>query len=155
VHGKGLERTRYKHPDVTTSRTREALVSRLAQYETLVEVGIGHRTDIARSLACHAPVTATDIREYPVPEGVDFVRDDIASPRSTVYAEADAIYSLNCPPELQRPLWTVARRHDADCLFTTLGSDPSLVDVEPETLPGETLFRVRPKVPLETEDKTI
>lgn len=140
---------------MTTSRTREALVHRLAHYETLIEVGIGHRTDVAQSLARHANVTATDIREYPVPEGCDFVCDDITSPRSTVYAEGDAIYSLNCPPELQQPLWTVARQHDADCLFTTLGGDPTLIGVEPETLPGETLFRVRPNLPLDTEGKTI
>lgn len=140
---------------MTTSRTREALVHRLAHYETLIEVGIGHRTDVARSLARHANVTATDIREHPVPDNVDFVCDDITSPRSTVYAEGDAIYSLNCPPELQQPLWTVARRHDADCLCTTLGGDPALVDVESETLPGETLFRVRPKPPLNPDGEAI
>jgi uncharacterized UPF0146 family protein len=131
---------------VTTPRTREALVHRLAQYETVIEVGIGHRTDVAQALSRHASVTATDIGEYPVPNGVEFVCDDITSPRSSVYADGDAIYALNCPPELQRSLWTVARRYDADCLFTTLGSDPTLVCVEPETLPGETLFRVRPNL---------
>lgn len=145
MHRKGLERAGYKHPDVTTSTTREALVDRLARYETLIEVGIGDRTDIAQALACCASVTATDIRECSVPESVTFVRDDITSPSSSVYADVDAIYALNCPPELQRALWTVASRYDADCLFTTLGGDPPLLRVECETLPGETLFRVRPE----------
>lgn len=130
---------------MTTSTTRDALVDRLARYETLIEVGIGDRTDIAKALASHASVIATDIRECPVPERVTFVRDDITSPSSSVYADGDAIYALNCPPELQRALWTVARRYDADCLFTTLGGDPPLLRVERESLPSETLFRVRPE----------
>lgn len=128
---------------MTTSGTREALIDRLASYETLVEVGIGARTDVAASLADRARVIAVDVRECSVPPDVAFVRDDITAPRSDVYAEGDAIYALNCPPELQRPLWSVARDVDADCLFTTLGGDPALLHAEPETLPGETLFRVR------------
>lgn len=143
MHSKGLERTGYKYPDVTTSRTREALVDRLASYETVIEVGIGARTDVATALARHTKVIAVDVQECSVPPGIPFVRDDITAPQSDVYARGDAIYALNCPPELQRPLWSVARDVDADCLFTTLGGDPALVDAESETLPGETLFWVR------------
>lgn len=151
MHRKGLERTGYKYPDVTTSGTREALIDRLARYESLIEVGIGNRTDIAQALAHRASVTATDIRDCSVPDSVTFVRDDITSPDSSVYAGGDAIYALNCPPELQEPLWTVARRYEADCLFTTLGADPALLRVERETLPGETLFRVRVRPNRDTE----
>ncbi|UPM43051.1 UPF0146 family protein [Halocatena salina] len=143
MHRKGLERTGYKYPDVTTSRTREALVDRLASYETVIEVGIGARTDVATALANRTEVIAVDVQECSVPPGVTFVRDDITAPQSEVYTTGDAIYALNCPPELQRPLWSIARDVDADCLFTTLGNDPALPRVESETLPGETLFRVR------------
>lgn len=143
MHRKGLERTGYKYPDVTTSRTRKALVNRLASYETVIEIGIGSRTDVATALASHTKVIAVDVQACSVPPGVVFVRDDITAPQSAVYTEGDAIYALNCPPELQRPLWSVAQEVDADCLFTTLGGDPVLLDVESETLPGETLFQVR------------
>lgn len=130
---------------MTTPGTREALVDRLARYETLIEVGIGNRTDIAQALARRASVTAIDIHDCSVPDGVTFIRDDITSPRSTVYADGDALYALNCPPELQRPLWSVARQNEADCLFTTLGTDPPLLPVTSETISGDTLFRVRPR----------
>jgi uncharacterized UPF0146 family protein len=123
-------------------RTRDALVARLDRYETLVEVGVGRAPDVAAALAARGrTVTATDVRAVPVPEGVRFVRDDITTPDPAVYAGADAIYALNLPPELQRPALTVARAAGADFLFTTLGADPTLVPVRPETLPGETLFR--------------
>ena len=120
--------------------TRDALVERLSAYGTLVEVGIGRRTDVAAALSRRARVVATDVRERPVPDGVAFVRDDVTEPRTDVYADADAVYSLNCPPELHRPLRTVARDHGAACLFTTLGGDAPAIDALPETLPGETLY---------------
>ena len=122
-----------------------ALVDRLARYDDLVEVGIGSRPGVAAALADRGrTVTATDVREREVPAGVRFVRDDVTDPDPAVYRGADAVYALNCPPELQRPLSAAARTADADCLFTTLGTDPAVVDTAPETLPDGTLFRVTP-----------
>lgn len=121
-----------------------ALVDRLARYEELIEVGVGNRPDIATALAergCR--VTATDLCDRPVSAPVRFVRDDVTDPDPTLYADADAIYALNCPPELQGSLADAAAAAGADCLFTTLGSDPAIVEATPETLPEETLFEVK------------
>jgi uncharacterized UPF0146 family protein len=124
--------------------TRRALVSRLSHYETVVEVGIGTRTSVARALATAAvAVTATDVRERATPSEVSFVVDDVTDPTRGIYAGADAIYGLNLPPELHRPALALAREVDADLLFTTLGGDQPLVPVERETLPGETLYVAR------------
>ncbi|WP_435344669.1 UPF0146 family protein [Haloarchaeobius sp. HRN-SO-5] len=118
-----------------------ALVDRLGEFDRLVEVGIGRRTDVAAGLARRGvDVTATDVHEFVVPDGVGFVRDDVTRPEADVYADADALYALNCPPELQRPVHELARRHDAAFYFTTLGGDPATVPAAPETIPGETLF---------------
>ncbi len=127
---------------MTTSRTRAALVDRLAPYQTLVEIGIGSRTDVAAALATRASVTAVDARTRSVPAAVSFVQDDVTDPQLSVYDGANALYALNCPPELQRPLRSLATEIGADGLFTTLGADPTLVDVEPETIPGDTLYRI-------------
>ncbi|MEF8777721.1 MAG: UPF0146 family protein [Natronomonas sp.] len=119
------------------------LVDRLARYEELVEVGIGDRSAVAAALAergCR--VTATDIHDRTVPASVDFVRDDVTDPDPALYRGADAVYALNCPPELQGPLAAVSTDVGADCLFTTLGADPAVVDATPETLPEGTLFGV-------------
>ena len=85
-------------------------------------------------------VTVTDIVDRDAPAGVRFVRDDVTDPTPAVYRDADAVYALNCPPELQRSLSAVAATAGADCLFTTLGADPAVVDADPETLPRHTLF---------------
>jgi len=120
-----------------------ALVDRLCRYDALVEVGVGVRPSVAAGLARRGcRVVATDVQNRPVPDPVRFVRDDVTDPDPSIYRGADAVYALNCPPELQRPLADVAEAADANCLFTTLGADPAVVDAAPETLSGGTLFRL-------------
>ncbi|WP_435098866.1 UPF0146 family protein [Halarchaeum sp. P4] len=120
---------------------RDALVDELAEYDVLVEVGVGHRPAVAAALAerGHA-VSATDVHERATPDGVAFVRDDVTDPESDVYADADAVYALNLPPELHRPTRDVADAAGADCLFTTLGTDQPAVPVERRRVRGDTLF---------------
>lgn len=107
-----------------------------------MEVGVGNRPDVAGTLAGRTrDVVATDVSERPVPDGVTFVRDDVTDPDPAVYRDADAVYALNCPPELQRPTRDLAHRIGAEFLFTTLGADPVLVPATPTTLAdGRTLF---------------
>jgi uncharacterized UPF0146 family protein len=121
--------------------TREALVSRLSDYERVVEIGIGRRTGVARALAAAGlSVVATDIRWRAVPPGVRFVVDDVTDPDRSVYADADALYARNLPPELQRPALSLARDVGAPLLFTTLGTDPAVVPASREPIPRGTLF---------------
>ena len=129
------------------SQNTDALVDSLERYDHLVEVGIGRRTDVAGALAARGiSVVATDVHPRAVPEGVEFVEDDVVDPHDTHYRDADAVYALNLPPELHRPALEVARRVDADFLFTTLGSDQPAVPVERVTIPGDTLYVARTRV---------
>ena len=112
---------------------RHTLLARLADADRVVEVGVGNRPGLARDLAERGvDVTATDIRDRPVPDGVRFVRDDITDPDPAVYRGVDAVYARHCPPELQRPARAVARSVGAPFLFTTLGGDPAVVDARRE-----------------------
>ncbi|ACV46443.1 MULTISPECIES: UPF0146 family protein [Halomicrobium] len=124
---------------------RSPLVDRLADFECVVEVGVGRRPDVARRLARRGvDVTVTDVVRRDVPRALAFVLDDVTDPDPSVYADAEAVYALNCPPELHRPLRALAREHGAVCYFTTLGGDQPAVAVDREQLPGgETLYRVR------------
>jgi len=90
-------------------------------------------------------VTVTDIvdRRADVPPAVTFVVDDITTPNHTIYEDTEAIYALNMPPELHRPTLEVARRVNADFLFTTLGGDPPTVPVERRSIPLDTLYVCR------------
>ncbi len=124
-----------------------ALVTRLSEADSVVEVGVGNRPDVAAGLAERGvDVTATDIRERSVPEPVAFVTDDVTEPTLSVYEGADVVFARNLPPELQRPLRDVARRVGAACWFTTLGGDPVVVPAEAEQLPdGVVLYRTTDK----------
>jgi uncharacterized UPF0146 family protein len=122
----------------------QALVTRLSAVGSVVEVGVGNRVGIAAALAARGvDVTATDIHERSVSEGVRFVRDDVTEPTLSVYQGADIVFARNLPPELQRPVRRLAREVGAACWFTTLGGDPAVVPCEAEQLPGGvTLYRV-------------
>ena len=125
---------------------RDALVSRLSDCERVVVIGIGRQPAVARALtAADLDVTATDLRERPVPAGVTFVVDDVTDPDRSVYAGADALYARNLPPELQRPALSLARGIGASLLFTTLGGDPVVVPVSRESIPGGTLYVADPQ----------
>lgn len=116
----------------------------LREYERVVEVGIGRRTDLAAALAkAGVSVIATDVYPRDVPEDVRFVRDDVVDPDPSVYADADAIYARNLPPELHRPALEVAREADAAFYFTTLGGDQPAIPVERETIEEGTLYVAR------------
>ena len=127
----------------------DALAGYLARYDRLVEVGIGRRPDVAAALAARGKaVTATDVYERSVPDGVRFVRDDVVARADRVAAgeppgdtyDADAVYARNLPPELHRPVRDVARAAGADFAFTTLGGDGPAVPVRRETVGNETVF---------------
>ncbi len=120
------------------------MIEYLADYDRIVEVGIGRRTDLAAALVQRQiAVTATDIYDRNVPSGVRFVRDDIVDPDRSVYADAEAIYARNLPPELHRPTADLARAVGADFLFTTLGGDEPAVPVERRTIETGTLYMAR------------
>jgi hypothetical protein len=120
------------------------IVDRLAAFESVLEVGIGARTDVASALADRGvSVTATDVVERTVPAGVEFVVDDVTSPDRAVYAGTDALYAQRLPPELQHAIVDLAREVDAACFFTTLGGDPAVVPTTRETVESGTLFVAR------------
>ena len=124
--------------------TVDEIVAVLSRYDRLVEVGIGTRPAVAEALAAESrTVVATDIHDYPTPEGVAFVRDDVTDPELAVYEDADAVYALNLPPELHRSIREVARKVDVNCYFTTLGGDEPAVEVCPQTVGQDTLYRTR------------
>ncbi len=120
----------------------ETLADCLEGYDRLVEVGVGRRPGLAGELADRGvAVTAIDVHQRAVPDGVRFARDDVVDPELSVYRGAGAIYARNLPPELHRPALAVARAVEADLLFTTLGGDEPAIPVERRTIPGDTLYR--------------
>ncbi|MFW6384304.1 MAG: UPF0146 family protein [Halodesulfurarchaeum sp.] len=127
------------------SGSHPTLVSVLGEFDRLVEVGIGRRTEVAEILAGRGvTVTATDVVERSVPAGVTFRRDDLRRPSVEVYESASAIYALRLPPELQRPAAELAGTIDRPLFFTTLGGDPVVIGADRRPVQAGTLFLHRP-----------
>ncbi|MEF8779645.1 MAG: UPF0146 family protein [Haloferacaceae archaeon] len=130
-------------------------VDRLADYDSLLEIGVGRRPSLAAELASSGrrvvamdvdPGVVADVRER-APREVAVCRDDVvaAARRETLAPRyrVEAVYARNLPAELQRPTWDLARRVDADCLFTTLGFEEPVIPVERSRLGDDVLYVVR------------
>ncbi len=93
----------------------------------VVEVGVGHRIDIAIEVKMRLPETEviiTDndekwVRTRRTPK-VRAVADDVTYPSLPVYEGAGLIYSLNPPLELVLPMIELARKVGADLLIAPL-----------------------------------
>ena len=132
------------------SPARTPLAARLAVYDRLVEVGIGRRPEVAAALVdAGCEVTATDVFDAPVPDGVRFVRDDVVMRADELDGHpgdpyrVDAVYACNLPAELQHPARDVAHAAGADFRFTTLGFEDPAIPVDRETVGRETLYTAR------------
>lgn len=88
-------------------------------------------------VAAGADVRATDVVDLTVPETVRFRVEDVTTVDTgalTEFHDVDAVYALNCPPDLHRPILDLARALSVPFLFTTLGYDQPAVPVRRETL---------------------
>ncbi|MYL68451.1 UPF0146 family protein [Halorubrum distributum] len=136
--------------------SERALVAALDRHEWLIEVGVGRRPEVARTLAdrgrevvaidVEASEAARDASTEPLPSSAGSLRivtadvtalasgDSDRAIRDALGLDAvddgvDAVYARNLPAELQRPTVALAERLDATCLFTTLGFEEPVVDV--------------------------
>ena len=72
----------------------ETLAGILSRYDSVVEVGVGNRPDVAeRLMEAGVSVTVTDVVPRDVPAGVAFVRDDVTDPDLRVYEDVGALYA--------------------------------------------------------------
>lgn len=135
-----MRRRCHKRPAPVRSPVLNALVDRFRRFDRLVEVGIGHQTQLARALAESAEVTATDIVTREVPPGVTFVQDDLTDPDPRVYTEVDFVYAVNLPLELHRPFADLLATFELEGAFTTFGTEGPAVPATPEPAGGATLY---------------
>jgi hypothetical protein len=89
----------------------------------VVEIGIGYYPTVALMLSEKLDVIATDSREVRVPSRVKFFVDDIFDPDLRIYQNASLIYSIRPPPELYKPLVSLAEKVEADCLIRPFANE--------------------------------
>ena len=116
----------------------------------VVEVGVGHRADVALQLAlCPSlSVVVTDVEERRL-GCLRVAKDDIFSPRPDLYQGASLLYSIRPPLELQMAIGRAAARVGADVLVRPLENEVAELPGFSRRLvnSGEArfyLFRLRP-----------
>ena len=150
THGKRLAATDNK-ACVERRKSEDALVEYMRENYVdgtrIVEVGVGRRDSTACALAdAGFEVTATDLRDVETGKGVDFARDDVTSPDTSVYEGASLVYSLRPPYEIHADIDSVARSVGADTLLVPLADEGTSLerDFELVNRDGRAFFVRRP-----------
>ena len=98
--------------------------------EKIVEVGVGHRIDVAERISevlPRAEILVTDKDEAWVrsrkPGRIRAVADDVLIPNFNVYRGASLMYSLNPPGEIIPALEKLANRVGADLLVVPISDE--------------------------------
>ena len=91
-------------------------------YTRAIEIGIGKNYEAAKQVgAAGNLMLVTDIRDVAVPGSLRFARDDIFSPKISLYQGADAIYSVRPAIEMIPPLIALAKTINCDLVVYHLG----------------------------------
>ncbi len=108
----------------------EFVAEKYSHIRKIVEVGVGHRIDVAVQVKTRLPnaeVIVTDkdeswVRAHRTPK-VKAVVDDVSRPRLNLYEGAELIYSLHPPVELLPGLESLAGRVGADLLVVPVSDE--------------------------------
>ena len=103
----------------------------------IVEVGVGHRIDVARKIKEKLPITqvlVTDRDEAWVRQhgegSVRSVADDVMYPQLSIYEEASLIYSVHPPVEIVPALEKLSGKVAADLLVVPISDEQGALPVE-------------------------
>lgn len=107
----------------------EYIINNYKDSTKIVEVGIGKVTEpnnILKDKLPNTQVIGVDI--YPCNDNI--IQDDITSPRDEIYEDADLIYSIRPPEELQRSIVRLALKYDCDCIIKPLSTEEIVVELQ-------------------------
>lgn len=100
----------------------EYVTTRYSNAEKIVEVGVGNIYEPSRLLTQQMPdteVLTVDIK----PTRTETIKDDITNPTRQIYEDANLIYSIRPPEELQPHILRLAVNHHADALIKPFSSE--------------------------------
>ena len=93
-----------------------------AHYAGVIEIGVGNNPGAA--IIIHdagIPIRCTDIKRRELPDGMDFVVDDVFEPDLSIYTGADVLYAIRPALEMMAPLIALAKHVNCDLLVYHLG----------------------------------
>ncbi|MBE6493577.1 MAG: hypothetical protein E7Z84_03080 [Methanosphaera stadtmanae] len=108
----------------------EYIIKNFSNSTKIVEVGVGkilEPSEILREKLPDTEIITIDL--YPANETV--IQDDITNPNPTLYQNADLIYSIRPPEELQHYIIQLSKQFDTNVLIKPLFTEEINVNLQP------------------------
>ncbi len=101
------------------SNFTEYIINNYKNSQKIIEVGVGkilEPSDILKEKLPNTEIKLVDI--YPSNENI--IKDDITKPTDNIYENADLIYSIRPPEELQKDILHLGLKYNSDILIKPL-----------------------------------
>ncbi|RAP52816.1 MAG: hypothetical protein BZ137_08120 [Methanosphaera sp. rholeuAM130] len=108
----------------------EYIISNYADASLIIEVGVGNilePSDILKNRLEYTAVKCVDIN----PSNDEIIKDDVENPNYAIYENADLIYSIRPPEEIQKDISDIARNVGCDCILKPFSSEELSFKIKP------------------------
>ncbi len=112
----------------------------------IIEIGIGHYFNVAKSLnTCESlDLTVIDANKEAIErakkEGLNAFVDDIFNPKLDIYKDADLIYSIRPPRDLQPFILNLCKKYNIPLLIKPLYGETPIGDLRLINYKGNALY---------------
>lgn len=97
----------------------EYIINNYQYSKKIIEVGVGKITEPSDILKKHLPNTTINLVDI-YPCNSDVIKDDITNPTDKIYEDADLIYSIRPPEELQPDILKLSDKYNSDVIIKPL-----------------------------------
>lgn len=108
----------------------EYIISNYAEASLIIEVGVGNileASDILENKLEDSTIRRVDIN----PSNDEIIKDDVTNPNYSIYENADLIYSIRPPEEIQKDISDIARNVGCDCILKPFSSEELSFKIKP------------------------
>ncbi|MCD7782106.1 MAG: hypothetical protein LUG89_05375 [Methanosphaera sp.] len=95
------------------------IIDNYSDSDKIIEVGIGKIYNVADILKNRLPNTTIKLIDL-YPSRDDILRDDITNPTDEYYQDANLIYSIRPPEELQKDITQLANQYNSNVIIKPL-----------------------------------
>ncbi|ABR56221.1 Protein of unknown function UPF0146 [Methanococcus aeolicus Nankai-3] len=116
----------------------------------IIEIGVGYYFNIAKSLNNHENLNLividanNDAVEKAKKEGLNAFVDDIFNPKLDIYKDADLIYSIRPPRDLQPFILNICKKYGISLLIKPLYGETPINDLKLINYKGNALYCFNP-----------
>ena len=111
------------------SNFTEYIINNYNSSKLIVEVGVGKILEPSNILKEKLPDTEIKLVDI-YPSNDNIIEDDITDPTDTIYQNADLIYSIRPPEELQKDIVNLGLKYDSDIIIKPLFTEEINYDLQ-------------------------